>query len=898
MPPLVRSHSGPGRLASVAWPTAVALSLIPASPTVAHADDTPDPRDVFGLGRKPAGEAPVDCRDGLAFGCALATDLLADSVPYALTTWLPATYLLRLPVADATHDAVAYYALGAGRDEAGTSFAGANGLENRWTIDGAPADNARTGGVDTRVPLVFLDGLLVTAGGFAARDRTSTGGTIDARLRRGTDHHELDARAFMTWTAEGRHRPVVAGTYDVRRVIADPGPAASLSLVATGPLASFLEGHAWYAAGLAPALSTVDFTWTAARLVDRNHDQIPDGLPGIVETEATQIDRRRALTWSVPAMARLGFDRGPHHLELTLLGTASREVFSLANATLQAASIDRTVFVGDAIATWRGTWHDTHGHVQLAWHRSMRGDAAHDPAAGGIPQQLTAYVPAMLAEDPTLAATCADDVMTDPYPAFANCQVPTGWFASGGAGSLVDATADRPSITADVAHRFGPNVLRAGITGEDTRLVTETRFTGGVQVRSLFPGQTTERHFIDAATICSSDPTVPCAYADHSTLRYRTRYTAAYVEDTWAAAPNITVDGGLRWELMWVGPALHFSDQLAPRLGATWDPLGEGRSRVWTSMGRSYAMLPAGLGATILPGDRSVDEINSAFGRGRAIETGLPLRVVPGIEPIAQDELTIGGEVALVRAVRLRTWMQGRWLRRGLETTEDGFDNPGRNGDDPASRDTGLFAIELATSPTSRLSLRTGYVYQQTIGTWTGAFDPRQGAVLYAGSDYDVRPTNLYGRLPTDLGQRFYIEAERRGSIGAVRLSLATRLTVASGRPRSVLATTDFGIAYLIPRGSAGRNPLVTQANIRLSAAFRSFDLTLDVFNLFDRREPTNLDEVYTSGEILPISGGSLDDLVFLKTTGGTTPTRRSGFDVPTAYQSPVSVALGIHRAF
>ena len=47
---------------------------------------------------------------------------------------------------------------------------------------------------------------------------------------------------------------------------------------------------------------------------------------------------------------------------------------------------------------------------------------------------------------------------------------------------------------------------------------------------------------------------------------------------------------------MWVGPALHLSNEVAPRFGASWDPYGGGRSRVWVSAGRSFVMLPAGLG--------------------------------------------------------------------------------------------------------------------------------------------------------------------------------------------------------------------------------------------------------------------------------------------------------------
>ena len=137
---------------------------------VAHADPVPQPKqapeDLFGL--KKDAQAALDCGDGREFGCATATDPFADRVPYALDQWLPASYLLSLPIADATQDQVASFALGVGRDEAGVTCGGSNGLENRWLIDGAPADDLRTGAVGTRVPVTFIDGLWVTVGGFAA----------------------------------------------------------------------------------------------------------------------------------------------------------------------------------------------------------------------------------------------------------------------------------------------------------------------------------------------------------------------------------------------------------------------------------------------------------------------------------------------------------------------------------------------------------------------------------------------------------------------------------------------------------------------------------------------------------------------------------------------------------
>jgi hypothetical protein len=152
--------------------------------------------------------------------------------------------------------------------------------------------------------------------------------------------------------------------------------------------------------------------------------------------------------------------------------------------------------------------------------------------------------------------------------------------------------------------------------------------------------------------------------------------------------------------------------------------------------------------------------------------------------------------------------------------------------------------------------------------------------------------------LPTDPGGRVFVEAERRGRLGTVDVAVATRLAVGSGRPRNALADGLDGIVELLPRGSLDRNPVIGQANLHLAARWRGFSATLDVVNLFDRRDVTNLDEVYTDDAVRPIEGGSYSDLVFLKNDTGAAARRRTAFQLPTAFQTPLSVSLGVHKAF
>ena len=858
-----------------------------------------DPRDTFGLSRAPPPPSPVTCSDGLALDCAVATDPLDDATPFALSTWLPGSYLRRLPVGDARHDAVAGYALGASRDEAGVVIGGASGLENRWTIDGAPADSIRTGGADTRVPLTFLDGVLVSAGGFSARDRASTGGTIDARLRGGTPDHEVSVDVWTELSRAPTSRPSATGSFTVRKLTTRPGPSTTASVVATGPLdalGALAGGTAWYAAGIAPSLALSNASWRAVRLVDADNNGLADGLPGEVAVAPIEDTHTRTLDYAVPAMARVGVDRGPHHLALSLVGELERDTRWLGNATLQAAGVDRRTFTGDAIATWRGTWPELRARVQLSWHRSSRTESAHDAAAADIPQLLTAYVPAALRDDPALAAACDDASPLDPAMLISNCPVPFGFFASGGAGPLVDLVGDRPTASGDVSYRIGDHVVRAGATLEDTRLVTTTSFTGGEQQASLFTGELSHRRFYRGE--CNDDITLPCDYAAGSQLIYRAVYAAGYAEDTFAVKDGLAIDAGLRWELMWVGSRLHFSHQLAPRLGVTWDPLGGGRSRLWASYGRTFAMLSAGLGATVIQRDATVDDFDLGMDHARLHDAGATFLVEPRVRPITQDEVTAGAEVALAGALRATLWAQGRLVRHGLETTPQAFDNPGSHGELAATRETELVALQLELRKLLAMQIRAGVMWGRTVGTWTGPFDPRQGVNLLAGPDWDADPTNLYGRLPTSLGGRVFVEAERPASLGSVDLTVAARLTAASGRPRNVLASGLDGVVELLPRGSAGDNPVIAQANLRIAARWRGIDATLDIFNLFDRRAVTNLDEVYTDDAVRPISGGSASDLVFLKSETGRAATRRTAFQLPIAYQSPLSVSLGLHKNF
>jgi len=96
-----------------------------------------------------------------------------------------------------------------------------------------------------------------------------------------------------------------------------------------------------------------------------------------------------------------------------------------------------------------------------------------------------------------------------------------------------------------------------------------------------------------------------------------TRNTAFFVQDTWRALPNLTFNFGLRTErervpnfgTTGVEYPIEFGwgQKLAPRLGFTYDPFNDGRTKLYGSWGKYYDVMKYELPRGSFGGDRWVD---------------------------------------------------------------------------------------------------------------------------------------------------------------------------------------------------------------------------------------------------------------------------------------------------
>lgn len=882
------------RRSRVVSPVLIVVSLSAVAVRTAAADEPA--RDLFGL-EKPKDE-PTTCANAEDLACP-AND---DPAPAKLETRLAKKKLARLPLAAADLDAAAGLAVGAGRDDAGLHYAGATSVDNRWLVDGAAIDSPRLGSLGVRVPLAFVEEVAIATGGFSVRDRATTGAVIEARLVEGGDARVVHGGVWLGVGAPPRLTAAVPGEYrsfqgrlaDQRTLDAD--------VVASGPLGRAGNAELWYAAGIAPRLWDASLVRHAWRRADVDGDMLADeDGAGFIVHESLGTAERGALAWSVPVMARLGARATHHQLAATALVTTSGDTRWATTAEESAAGVDRRELDAVLSATWRGQWTSTRARVLASWMRDQRIESPH-AEGGDAPDIGLAYFPApdaaIGAADNAVREGCQDTTASDPYPGFQNCPFPTGYYHVGGAGQLGDVIQDRPGVLAEIERTFGTHAVALGASGEDARVVLRTRYTGGYLRRQLAEEAFIDYRLVDIGAGAGFDDScgdgVSCNWLREHERTIRTRGLAAWMADTWRPGARIAVEYGLRAESSQIGESVKVRD-LLPRVGASWDVLGAGRSRLFASWGRYAAMLPAGTGERVFSGPTIYQLISFGGTVSHAVASSGEVPIAPELHGVRVDEALAGFEIGAADVVRAGVHVRQRHLGRTLEDVNGTLAVVGAEpGTMAATRDLTEIGASFENSPAAVVHVRFGYAWSRLRGNWPGPYDPVDGFGLYLSSLFDRPPINATGPLPNDQPHRFFAEIVGRGRQLGMDLDFGVRAIATSGRPRSY--RTIAGQSFLIPRGAGGRLPSVAQTNARIAARRGKLTFSLDVFNLFNRRGTTAIDEVYVIDDLLPIDGGDESDLVFAKdNVDESAPARLNRrYGAPSRFQAPVLVLLGV----
>jgi hypothetical protein len=212
--------------------------------------------------------------------------------------------------------------------------------------------------------------------------------------------------------------------------------------------------------------------------------------------------------------------------------------------------------------------------------------------------------------------------------------------------------------------------------------------------------------------------------------------------------------------------------------------------------------------------------------------------------------------------------------------------------------------------------LAGGVNEDQLLPNITTSFDlasllPNSTGPLPGDSTHQVK---AHGSYTFDFGPRFSLTAG-----GGVRAWSGTPVNYMGAHPNPFYGQ---GQAFILPRGSAGRTPFLTQVD--LGARLRyvvmppyAIRLSVDAFNLLDAQRVTGVDQNWTYDTVQPVVGGpcharngasgsnpagkALGDcpsLAYLKTLDGLPVTINQNFGRAAAYQDPLAIRLGLELTF
>ena len=465
--------------------------------------------------------------------------------------------------------------------------------------------------------------------------------------------------------------------------------------------------------------------------------------------------------------------------------------------------------------------------------------------------------------------------------------------------------------------------IKFGVQGEDMKWDSWNGYTGGVEysVAGAFPGASpVSPRLKDYAYVFASSLQNP------HTREYG-RYLAAFAQDAWSVTDNLNLSYGVRWERNELLPlnGQHYAfDSWAPRLGLTWDFVGQGKSKMYLNWGRYYEHVPMAATYTMDPGHERyytttyLGQVVSQYTFG-----AIPTRVAPGTKNQYNDEFLVGAEYelgpdfvvgfnALYRSLGrvledtayindlgtisfylnnpgTSTWpaVMNRWA--AVFPDYERFANPIRN--------YSAYTLTANKRVSDRWAVNASYTYSLLKGNYEGGSGGYSvdslSPTISTAYDYPehIYNMNRYGWLPQDVRSSFKVQGSYRFDWG---LAVGVNIMAQTGRPldkryQYPLSGPGSGTLFAAPRGS-DRLPGLWQLDLHAEYAFKIWKSNLalfaDVFNVTNRQTATAEYSYYY------LTPASLQDIF----TGNLH--RDPNWGHPTALQAPRYLRLGAKWSF
>jgi Carboxypeptidase regulatory-like domain/TonB dependent receptor len=719
-------------------------------------------------------------------------------------------------------------------DEA--NVAGGSGPENAYFLDGVNITDPHLGATSANFPYNFVREIRIRTGGYEAEFGRATGGIVDVITPLGGNRLGGQVFGFFTGDAlSAEPRFPLEGAEESEFSEYDVGGSVG------GPV---LRDRLWYFLAYNPRFR--------GQSVDVRGPALPDD-------RLTEHLFASKLTWQA----------GPH-----------TDVAIIAHGDPSSSLVSDLTLALDSIADETAVAAQQHGGgaVLLVSARHRLGNSAE--AALGMSRftrLVRSEAPSELGRTAPLFRDLGNGVVV------------------GGLGIGRRESSDRTGLRLNLAAEMGRHAVKAGVEYEDNHLDALRDFSA----RPGSPG----------GVIQTADG-ISFLWAQgflHGSLR--NRVLTGYLQDSWRLRDRLTLNLGMRWDGQFlIGADGHvaqrFTDQWQPRVGFIY-ALSPGRQdKLFGSYGRFYEQIPLNLALLYYSSTGNIllgydhDPRDDPSGADTLFDFATELEPSRDLRGQSLDEFTLGYERLVRSTLRIGLRAIHRDLRWAIEdainpaTGEFELGNPGHANlaFTPKARHTyTALALTLENAFSPRLIVRASYVLSRTWGNYEGLYDyPDLVPFPNTSPQYDFpgQYPNSTGLLPNDRPHVLKLSGSWRPGGG---LTLGTTLSWMSGTPRNEFGATPVGLplAFLQPRGSAGRTESVLDLNLRFSYALQTGGgmrprVYLDLFHVGNPRSAVAYDDVHYL---------TLDD-------SGMQSIPNPTYGRPLVFQPPMSGRIGLSLDF
>jgi hypothetical protein len=539
-----------------------------------------------------------------------------------------------------------------GAGAANPSIGGGSGLENNYIVDGVNITETGFGGVGsynstygslgTGVTTDFIKETQVKTAGFEAEFGQSTGGVVNVVTKSGTNNFHGAVFGYFrpeqlesTW--EPLHSP--QGTVNtVGRNEYDMGVSLG------GPL---VKDKAFFFATFNPSFQNRTFiapepsTGSGTTIVFPYRAQFPDGI----ERKRRSLSYAGKITWQASSN---------HRFDVSAFGDPSKGDMGLQRST----ALRRVAYVGAP-----GTRAIEGGFSEIVYgghSQTLRYDGIVSPnwlLEASVARSISKFEETPFSNERVVTDLRAASLRMPGVTLTNAGALPTG--TTGGLGTVDENQGRNLQFSLKSTNIFnagGNHQFRYGGSFEDIEFIRDTFWTGGpvtiADGRTTIGGAPIQFRSSGATQFyrATRGRTAPSAWTSQ-------KYYNFFVQDTWQIGKHLTIRPGLRYERQRLqggepgvdgAPDLCFEGDTrpgagdgsgeaipcsftwdknwAPRLGATYDIGGNGRSKLFAAWGRFYAKVPNDLAARAMSAEPGITRQNY----------GDPASVDAGTQPLTQ----------------------------------------------------------------------------------------------------------------------------------------------------------------------------------------------------------------------------------------------------------------------